>query len=113
MAALLVLLLVPGVASLWLFAALFGMANGAGTLARAALVADTFGAAHYGSINGAMATLIAVVQTVAPLGAGALHDTFGSYNPVLWTLVGVSSLATLLVVQVRPHKEEGEAAYAD
>ena len=109
-AALLVLLLMPGVASLWLFAALFGMANGAGTLARAALVADTFGAEHYGSINGAMATLIAVVQTVAPLGAGALHDAFGNYNPVLWTLVGVSGLAALLVVQVQPQKE---AAYAD
>ena len=112
-AALLVLLLVPGLTSIWLFAALFGMANGAGTLARAALVADTFGAGHYGSINGAMATLIAVVQTVAPLGAGALHDAFGSYNPVLWVLVGVSSLAALLVVQVQPRKEEGEATYAD
>lgn len=109
-AALLILLLLPGLASVWLFAAFFGMANGAGTLARAALVADTFGAAHYGSINGAMATIIAVVQTVAPLGAGALHDAFGSYTPVLWTLTGVSSLAALLVVQAQPRKE---GAYAD
>ena len=109
-AALLTLLFLPGIASIWLFAGLFGMANGAGTLARAALVADTFGAAHYGSINGAMATLIAVVQTVAPLGAGALHDAFGSYNPVLWTLVGSSSLAALLVVQVQPQKG---VVYAD
>lgn len=100
------LLLVPSALGVWLFAALFGMANGASTLARAGLVAQVYGAAHYGSINGSMATLIAVLQTVAPLGAGALHDLTGSYDPVLWVLVGVALVAAAAVGRARvvePH----------
>ncbi len=99
--AIVVLLLVTSTVGIWLFAALFGIANGAGTLARAALIADNYGPAHYGSINGSMATLIALVQTVAPLGAGVLHDVSGSYDPVLWVLIGISLLAALSVTQLR------------
>jgi len=67
--AFLALLLLPGLVGVWLFAALFGAANGAVTLARAALVAELYGSAHYGSISGVMTTLIAVTQTAAPLGS--------------------------------------------
>ena len=76
---LLSLLFVPGVASIWIFASLHGISNGASTLARAALVAETYGSAHYGSINGSMVTMIAIVQTIAPIGAGALRDITGNY----------------------------------
>ncbi len=95
------LLFVPGVASIWLFASFHGMANGASTLARAAIIADTFGSANYGSISGSMATLIALFQTIAPLGAGALHDVAGNYNLVLWILVACSGLAAIAVLQAR------------
>lgn len=98
--AFLALLLLPGVAGVWVFAALFGAANGAVTLARAALVAELYGAAHYGSISGVMTTLIAVTQTVAPLGVGALHDLSGDYTLPLWLLVGTSVLAAVCVVRV-------------
>jgi hypothetical protein len=73
-AALAVLLLMPGLAGLWTFATLFGLANGASTLARAGLVAAVFGPAHYGSINGSIAMLVALVQTAAPLAVGELRD---------------------------------------
>jgi len=109
-AALFALLFVPGGPSVWVFAALFGMSNGAGTLAKAALVADTYGPAHYGSINGSLTTMVALVQIAGPLGAGALHDSFGSYLPVLWALAASSSLAALTVLQLQPAKEP---AYAD
>lgn len=98
--AFLALLLLPGIAGVWVFAALFGAANGAVTLARAALVAELYGSAHYGSISGVMTTLIAVTQTVAPLGVGALHDLSGSYKLPLWLLVGTSLLAAVCVVRV-------------
>ena len=91
------LLLVPNVVGLWLFAGLFGMANGASTLARAGLVAERYGSAHFGAINGSMATLIALVQTMAPLGVGALHDALEGYDPILWGLVGVSVTAAVVV----------------
>ena len=98
--AFLALLLLPGIAGVWVFAVLFGAANGAVTLARAALVADLYGSAHYGGISGVMTTLIAVTQTVAPLGVGALHDLSGGYTLSLWLLVGTSLLAAICVVRV-------------
>lgn len=98
--AFLLLLLVPGVAGLWLFAILFGAANGATTLARAALVADLYGSAHYGSISGVMTTLIGITQTVTPVAVGAFHDWSGSYIPSLWGMVATSILAAFCVVRV-------------
>lgn len=100
-AAFLLLLLVPGVAGVWLFAVLFGAANGATTLARAALVAELYGSAHYGSISGVMTTLIGVTQTVAPVAVGTLHDLSGTYTPTLWGMVATSALAALCVARVR------------
>ncbi|MCA9836511.1 MAG: MFS transporter [Trueperaceae bacterium] len=99
---LLMLLFVPGILSIWLFAGFHGMANGASTLARAGIIADTFGPANYGSISGSMATIIALVQTVAPLGAGVLHDRSGNYTLVIWLLALSSGLAALTVLQARP-----------
>ena len=99
--ALLSLLLIPGGVGLWLFASLFGISNGASTITRAALIADVYGSANYGSINGSMATLVALVQTVAPLGAGALHDLFGVYDFVLWMLVIVSVFAAFAVMRAQ------------
>ena len=96
----LTLLLTPGVAGVWLFVGLFGAANGAVTLARAGLVADLYGPAHYGGISGVMTALVAVTQTVAPLGVGALHDLSGGYTLALWLLVGTSLLAAVCIARV-------------
>lgn len=98
--AFLLLLLVPGVAGVWLFVILFGAANGATTLARAALVGELYGSAHYGSISGVMTTLIGVTQTIAPVAVGALHDFIGTYTPTLWGMVATSVLAALCVARV-------------
>lgn len=100
-------LFLPGVGSLWLFAALFGAANGASTLARAALVAETYGSAHYGSINGGVATVVALVQTVVPLGVGLIHDALGSYDLVLWGLMITSLSAAVAVSRVRSQASLG------
>lgn len=97
------LLLVPGVAGVWIFAACHGLANGAVTLARAALVAETYGSANYGSINGSMVTMMAIIQTIAPLGAGVLRDVSGSYTVVLWILAVTSALAAVAVSLARPN----------
>jgi MFS family permease len=99
---LLLLLLVPGSVGMWSFAALFGLANGASTLARAGLVAESFGPAHYGSISGTMATLTAVAQTVAPLAVGMLRDRTGGYDIALWTLTGIAVVAAVLVTRGNP-----------
>ncbi len=96
-AALALLLLVPGAAGLWAFAVLFGLANGASTLARAGLVGEAFGTAHYGAINGSMAMLIAVSQTLAPLGVGILHVRTGGYSVALVALACAGVAAAIAV----------------
>ncbi len=95
--ALLCLLALPSVWGLWLFAGLFGIANGSLSLAKATLVAETYGATNYGSISGSMTRLIAFTTTFAPLGAGALHDATNTYQTVLWLLVTASLVAVLAV----------------
>lgn len=98
--AFLLLLLIPGVAGVWLFAILFGATNGATTLARAALVAELYGSTHYGSISGIMTTLIGVTQATAPVAVGVFHDFNGTYTPTLWGLVVTSLLAALCIARV-------------
>ncbi len=96
-ASLLVLAAVPGVLGVWAFAVLFGLSNGATTLARAGIVGAAFGSRNYGAINGGMSTVIAVAQTVAPLSVGALRVAFGGYTVALVAL-GVIALLSLLSV---------------
>jgi hypothetical protein len=84
-------------------------ANGAGTLARAAILADTYGSAHFGSINSSMTSIIALVQTVAPLGVGLLYSHSGSYDAVLLALTAVALLAALAVGRARAQLDIGIA----
>lgn len=77
----------PGLVGLVAFALLFGLSNGAATLARAGLVAETFGPRNYGAINGSMTTAVALLQTVAPLAVGALRVATGDYSAALAFLI--------------------------
>lgn len=99
--ALLILLFIPGTAGLWLFAAAFGVANGASTLARAGLVAQTFGPAHFGAINGSMTTMVSLLHTVAPLSVGLIRSQTGSYEPALWLLIGLAAMAAFAAWRAR------------
>ena len=100
-ASLAALLLVPGAPGMWAFAALFGLANGASTLARAGLVAETFGAGQYGTISGSMTTAIAVLQTASPLAVGALRVATGGYAAPLVALTLLALGAAVAVDRAR------------
>ncbi|HLV12085.1 MAG TPA: MFS transporter [Trueperaceae bacterium] len=108
-AALLLLVLPLPAYGLVAFAVLFGAANGAGTLARAALVAERFGSRHYGAINGSMSTLIALAQTVAPLSVGFLRVATGDYAVALLVLAGTAVVAALAVLKARPPRQPAAA----
>lgn len=97
----LALLLVPGGLGVWAFVLLYGMSNGAGTLARAGLVAELYGPESYGRINGGISLVVSLTQSLGPIGAGLLHGVVGGYDAVLGVLVAASLLATLCVRQVR------------
>lgn len=97
--AVLMLAVVPGAIGVLCGAALFGAASGAGTLARPALLAELYGAAHYGSINGVLAFFLSGAQALAPVGAGALYTLFGYYEPVLWLITIIFGVAFCAVLQ--------------
>ncbi|MFN8557771.1 MAG: MFS transporter [Dehalococcoidia bacterium] len=97
-AALVALLVAPAPAGIVGFVALFGIGFGAITPARAALVAEYYGAAHYGSISGVLALCITLARAIGPLAAGASFDASASYRPFFWALVVLSSLAAACVL---------------
>lgn len=103
MQALAMLILLPGPSALviGLFLFIFGTSYGAKTLARASVVADVFGAAHYGRISSVMALFLTFAGTAAPVGAGLLYDQFGSYQPVVWVIIGLSAASVGLMLLTR------------
>ncbi|MEZ4668402.1 MAG: MFS transporter [Anaerolineae bacterium] len=83
-----------------LFIVVFGTSFGAQTLARASMIADLFGSANYGRIASVMTVFLTLAGTGAPVGAAAIYDYYGSYQPVVW-LVIVLAIAAAVVVMWR------------
>lgn len=79
------------------FVFLYGITNGVITLIRAGLVSRLFGSAHFGSINGAMYSIMTLVQALAPFGAGLLHNLHQDYSWVIgaWMLAAGVSMGFL------------------
>lgn len=92
-------LLLPGVNAflMVLFVVIYGASYGATILSRAAIIADQYGATHYGRISSAMSTFLSLAGTIAPAAAGALYDQSGDYGIVLWAAFGLSLLPILLI----------------
>lgn len=99
MAGLAVLALAPTRAGALVAIALFGAGAGTMTIMRAALLAERYGPANYGSISGAQNVALTGARTIGPLGAGALTSALGGYQGALWVFVGLLGLglATMLL----------------
>lgn len=95
--ALVILLMVPGLAGLLAFVTLFGISVGIATLLRPAFVAEQFGRGHYGAIAGTLASVTGITTALAPVSAGIGYDLLGSYEPLLWCFVGLSCIAVVAV----------------
>ncbi|GIV96283.1 MAG: hypothetical protein KatS3mg057_0940 [Herpetosiphonaceae bacterium] len=93
--ALLILSAASGPAAVIAFVIIFGMSNGMTTLLRAALVAELYGAARYGSLSGVISLFSTSARALAPIAAGLLYTLWGGYRPVLWLLCLIA-LAALL-----------------
>ena len=93
-----ILLLAPSPWLLIVGASLFGMGSGASSPARAALVAEFYGIANYGAINGVMTFVLTFARAGAPVAMGLLFTWAGSYTPVFGLLIGlaVASVAATL-----------------
>lgn len=89
-----VLLVGQAPALIGVFIVLFGMAQGAITLARPALLAELYGSTHYGRISSVMAIFLTLATTIAPIGASLIFDTAHSYQPVLWLVLIIATIAS-------------------
>jgi cyanate permease len=81
----------------WVFLLLFAAGYGAVTPARAALVAEFYGAAHYGTISGALTLAVILLSAASPVTVGWLRDMLGSYDLVF---VGLTACTLLSVVMI-------------
>lgn len=93
--------------------ALFGAGAGTLTIMRAALLAEHYGPANYGSISGAQNVAITAARTAGPVGAGALAGAMGGYGAALWTLVGILGLGLVAVLLAGEPAREAALAPAD
>jgi cyanate permease len=96
--ALAVLLTVQSTAGVVIYVVLFGAGFGAVTPMRAALVAEFYGPAHYGSISGVLAFCITMARALGPVSVGIPFDHFGSYTVPSWVLTGVSIAAAFAIL---------------
>jgi MFS family permease len=60
-----------------------------------AVVGDLFGRKHYARIRGYMTLFYTWGGVIGPVFAGAIFDRWGTYEPLLWSLIGVFVLAGL------------------
>ena len=101
-----ILLASRGPIGVWMFVALFGAGFGAITPARAALVAETFGAKSYAAISGVLAFAISAARAVAPVGASLLYDAsrglpVTGYEAVLVVLLAFAAVSSVSVLGAR------------
>lgn len=79
-------------------AAIFGLTLGSEVDVIAYLAAKYFGLRHFGALYGAMVMALSLGTAFGPLGAGAVFDHYGSYEPFLILtaiLMGLSAVALL------------------
>ena len=97
-AGILVLILAPDAAWLWVYVLLYGAAFGALSPLRAQVMADHFGQRAYGTITGFQGIPLALCQAAGPLMAGWLFDTLHRYDLAFWLCMGSFVVAALLLV---------------
>lgn len=95
-AAFLVLIAFPrSLGALFVFAVLYGGANGLMTIVRGTAVPDLMWFEGYGAINGALTFPSNVAKGIAPFGAALIWGAAGGYDAVLWTVFGGSLVSAL------------------
>jgi MFS family permease len=102
----LLLLFVPGSA----FAAaagvaIYGLLGGAKVPAVVYLASRHFGQRAFGTLYGAVNTMIALGVGLGPLIANHVYDITRSYTPVMWTAVPFLAIAALLYLSLGPYPD--------
>lgn len=91
--------------SLWtiyIFAAIYGIAHGGFFTTISPLVAEIFGTESHGVIFGIVLFAGTIGGALGPLVAGFMFDVLGSYNEVFWIIEIMSCIGMGLIMFLRP-----------
>ena len=103
-----VFLLNPTVAMIFVWFILYGIGQGAGATVNPLMLARYFGRKAYGSIRGTMTMVATPIGIVAPVYAGWIYDTTGSYMVAFVqfaVLLAVSGIIALFIFPPKPPAE--------
>lgn len=106
----LILILVPSVLGAIVYIILFGAGSGTLTMMRAALLAERYGSAQYGSINGALSLGLTIARTLAPISATLVAGRLGGYRSLLWIIVVLCAAGGVAVLQLTTRSDPSVAA---
>jgi len=91
----------------YLFAAFFGFAYGGIAVLQSPLVAELFGLKSHGIIFGAITVSITIGGAIGPSVAGHIFDVTHSYNLAVITCIGVSIMAMVTTLFLKPTYYKG------
>ena len=95
--------------SLWkllFFACLYGLAHGGLFTAVSPIVAEIFGIKAHGTILSIIVCFGTTGGAIGPIIAGQLFDMTGSYTTSFWAFTIISACSLLILLPLRPIKEE-------
>jgi len=99
-----IFLLTRTVASIYVWYVLWGLGMGTAYVMNPVLRARYFGRKAYGSIQGFNSLILMPVGVIAPIYAGWVYDTTGSYISAFTLFLGLLAAALVLVMFARPPK---------
>lgn len=96
-----VLLAMPGSVPAAAFGVItYGLLGGAKIGAIAYLASKHLGAKSFGTLYGAVNTMLALAVAIAPVSANYVYDLTKSYTPVMWAALPILALATLVYLSL-------------
>jgi MFS family permease len=105
-AAVILLLAFPAsLVALFAFAVVYGAANGIITIVRGLAVPDLLWREGYGAINGALTLPANIARAAAPFGAALIWRASGSYDAMLWSMLGGGAVSALAFWFAAAHAE--------
>ncbi len=96
------------IAMVYVFLILYGFGSGAFTPLDIIIRSRYFGRKAYGSIQGSSVIFSAPISFLAPVYAGWVYDTTGSYVTAFILFAALATLATFLICLARPPKSPGQ-----
>jgi sugar phosphate permease len=99
----------PGAATMYLFAAIFGLGLGGEYLIIPLMAGELFGIGVLGRVMGIILTADGVAEATAPMLVGYLRDRSGSYNTGFVLLIGIALIGAAAVTLLPAARRTREA----